>query len=83
MSYSEIENRLVLKTKKDHQCAWCGEKIKSGESAQYRVYVFDDFTRDWMHPECYGAMGKLPRDDWAYQEGWMPGDFKRGTTECV
>lgn len=76
LSYREIRNEEVT-VRKQHRCGWCSESITKGERARYRTYVFDgDFTSDWMHLECYSAMGESRND--VICEGWMPGDFERG-----
>lgn len=66
--------------RKSHRCAWCDEVINAGERAHCRVYIFDGFTTDYMHLECYEAMGNYP-DMRDLEDGWMAGDFKRGSTE--
>lgn len=78
MTYQEIDCREV-KVRKPHQCEWCGERIDRGEKAMYRVYVFDDFTTGWMHPECFEAMEAADHD--LLWEGWQPGDWRRGSLE--
>lgn len=76
LSYREIKNREVT-VRKAHMCGWCGYSILKGERAQYRTYVFDgDLTTDWMHLECYAAMGESANEYLC--DGWMPGDFERG-----
>ena len=77
LSYHRIRNVDVI-ARKPHMCAWCAETINARESARFRVYVFDgDFTSDHMHPECHRAMLASPTE--AYCDGFMPGDFERGT----
>jgi len=77
MSFEEIQSKWV-KTRKDHQCIWCDEKIESGTKARYRVYTFDgDFNADYMHEECYEAMSRTDAD---LDEGFFPGEFLRGKT---
>ncbi len=69
-----------VKCRKPHQCSWCGATIEKGETAQYRAYIFHgDFTWGWEHPECYEAMLTLPND--VALDGWMAGDFMRGSVE--
>ena len=75
----ELKNKEVICAKM-HVCGWCGEWIDIGEKAQYRVYKWEgDFVDGHEHPECYQAMLTLDYRD--AQEGWMPGDYKRGSTE--
>lgn len=78
MSYAELKNKTVT-TKKAHGCAWCAQRIESGEKAQSRSYVFDgDIVSDHMHPECHDAMQRYP-DQLDLMEGWTPGTFARGS----
>ena len=80
---SQILKDKKVKTKKRHRCEWCNEWIEAGTEANYRSYVFNgDFNHGHMHPECNDAMnsGKADIDP---DEGWMPGDFKRGSVECL
>jgi hypothetical protein len=83
MTYQEITNKEVQKTRKPHQCCWCSELIDTGEKARHRVYVGDGFTSDYMHPECYNALLEKPNEYYFNEEGWMPGDFKRGSYEEI
>lgn len=77
--YYEFKNKVVV-CRKDHQCSWCGEMILTGEEAQNRRYIWEaQFVLSWEHPECYEAMTTLGWRD--AQDGWMPGDYKRGSTE--
>jgi hypothetical protein len=73
---TDLQNKPV-KTRKNHWCEWCGERIDSGQQAQYRAYVFDgDFISSWQHPECFAAMNVSDRMELA--EGWEFGGFERG-----
>lgn len=77
MSYEELSCRVV-KVRKDHVCEWCAGPILTGESSVYRVYKsWGDLGSGWLHPECFAAMNKTKFDT---DDGWMPGDFKRGET---
>ena len=79
MSYEEFVNKEV-KVRKSRPCMYCGEVIEKGDKGQYREYKFHgEFTRDHMHPECYKASGELYY--WELDNGWSPGDYKRGSTE--
>jgi len=71
----EIQNKQVT-TRRVHNCAWCGEQIQIGEAAQYRVYIFDGFQTDYLHPECKEAMNTYP--DYL-GDGFIQGEFKRGS----
>ena len=74
---SDLQDKEVA-CRKNHQCGWCGQIIKSGNKAQYRAYTFDgDFVSEWQHPECYTAMCESDSID--LQNGWCPGDNARPT----
>jgi hypothetical protein len=80
MSYTELKSTSP-KARKEYCCAWCNEKILKGEEHSYRAYIFDGIMQDdRMHFECASAMGKAPKD-LELEEGFMPGEFKRGTFE--
>lgn len=82
MDYRELSNKEVT-ARKQHQCGWCAERIEKGDRAQARKYVWEgDISSDHMHPECYVAMEtyKPQSDLW---DGWMPGQFQRGTHDDV
>ena len=68
-----------VKVRKPHQCVWCGEGINIGESAKYRVYIFEgDFNADYYHLECIAATDSIT--NWAdYDEGFEPHAFVRGS----
>jgi hypothetical protein len=76
MSFTPLDSRTIKKTRKPHRCDWCNEPIEVGSSCEYRVYIFDGFGTDYMHPECNEAMNKSK--DFPLDEGWLPGEFKRG-----
>jgi len=76
-----LQDKKVI-CRKNHQCGWCGETIKSGDKAQYRAYVYNgDFVSEWEHPECYQEMCTSDRID--LENGWTPGDFERPTENNV
>lgn len=76
MSYTELSEKEV-KTRKVHRCEWCNEGIEIGEQAHARTYLFDgDFCSGHLHPECWDAMDRSDTTD--LEDGWTPGDFKRG-----
>lgn len=80
-SDAELLNREV-RVKKRRICEWCAEPICAGERAHYRVYVWQgEFSRAWSHPECWEAMGLV--EPFRLDEGWLPGDWRRGSTESV
>ncbi len=86
MSYTELSNKPVTKTKIDHRCEWCDQRIKAGEKAQYRSYVYYGEIRSaWKHPEC-GEASLIVIKDLSSSENpveWQPGDYERGGTECI
>lgn len=71
----------IRKTRKRRPCQWCGESIDAGAAAWKHSGVWDgDFYHGYTHPECETAMlSKEGRD--ATEDGYMPGEFKRGTAE--
>jgi len=81
MSYVRLTAPHQVTTRKLHRCGWCNELIPEGTPDIWaRSYIFDDGPQsDWMHPECYEAMGELDHGERC--EGWMPGDFLRGSIE--
>ena len=67
----------IKSVRKKHRCEWCNEWILVGDTARYRVLVFDgEFQASHQHPECYDAMLKSDIDDW----GFTPGEQDRGKT---
>ena len=82
MTYHELSDKEVT-TRKPHVCAWCGTRIEKGERAQSRSYIWDNGPQsDHMHPECYAAMKSYPEPSELW-DGWMTGEFKRGSHEAA
>ena len=80
MSGVVLQDRAV-KVREIHPCSWCNELIEVGEKVHYRAYVWDEgIASEWMHPECYEAMKRVPYED--IEEGYEPGWYSRGGTEC-
>ena len=81
MCYTELSEPKQVTTRKNHRCGWCDELIPKGTTDIWsRSYIFEDGPQsDWMHPECWDAMFEMDHCDLA--EGWMPGDFVRGSVE--
>jgi len=81
MYYVSLTASHQVTTRKLHRCGWCNELIPKGTPGIWaRSYIFVDGPQsDWMHPECYDAMGEL--DPGELSDGWMPGEFLRGSTE--
>lgn len=78
--YEEIRNKEV-KTRAGHFCEWCGNFIPKGSYVRHRVYKFNgDFNTGWLHDDCYRAMEEVGHE---YPDGWIPGDFSRGSTEYI
>lgn len=76
MSYDELQAKDV-KPRKPHRCEWCATIIEKGERCFYRAYVWQgDFNSGYMHFDCKEAMQKSDR--YVLEEGWQPGEFKRG-----
>lgn len=68
-------------TRKRHGCVWCGQIIPKGDSAMRHAYVGEDGPQsDYYHLECWVAMNAYP-DPEELCDGFMPGDFKRGSTD--
>ncbi len=70
--------KQIKKTRKQKVCEWCAEVIPEGSRAYSFAQEYDgEFGFFYMHPECEEAFHEL---DWQeYQDGWMRGQFKRGT----
>ncbi len=86
MSYTELSNKPVTKTKIDHRCEWCDQLIKAGEKAQYRSYVYyGEMHSAWKHPECAKACAIVAHEERLsfIPFEWNPGDYERGGTECI
>ena len=80
MMFTEFECKK-LKTRKPHQCAWCGEEIEKAEMVNYRRYIVeDDFIHEYCHLECWDA--SLDLQDSTEIEGYDFGQFYRGSTEA-
>jgi len=80
MSYQEINSKYITKTRKVHNCEWCGQDIEIGSDAHYRFYVFDGSNQSaYMHSECKRGC------EWAHldrqsdlSDGWELGQYDRG-----
>lgn len=80
MSFAQLTDSHEVKCRKSHECAWCGKFIEKGSKAISRSYIWESGPQtDWMHHECNDAMHTAPRD--VLNDGWLPGDFVRGSTE--
>lgn len=72
-----------VRTRKPHNCEWCGEFIQRNTLVYYRSYIFEENPplSGWMHFECKEAMDATPNH--ILEQGWMPGDFNRGESELA
>jgi hypothetical protein len=77
MSYQFYSSYKVKKTRRDHKCEWCGERILMGSPAQRASGLFEDFWSGVFHCECYHASQHAEFVD----EGWMPHEQARGRTD--
>jgi hypothetical protein len=68
---------VVKKTRRDHRCEWCGERILTGSSARRAAGVYDGFWHGVFHRECYYASQNM---EFA-EDGWMPHEYARGRTD--
>lgn len=72
----------IQRTRKPHECCWCGEVIDAG-SAVWRDTIADEGTIGTCHwhDECFGAASRMSRSDREdCYAGWDAGDFRRGMT---
>lgn len=77
----ELREPIEVKPRKRHQCEWCGEAIEKGERCISRSYIFDgEIQSEWQHVECYAACSEVLSSSTGPID-WMPGEFKRGTSE--
>ena len=68
--------RHVTRSHLNHQCDWCDERIKSGQSYfRWPIYENGTVSTCKLHPECYSAM------ELSGVEEWSPGEQKRGEIE--
>ena len=80
-----ISSRVVT-VRRSHNCIWCGEVIKRGESARTHTEEFEGMIcTHHMHHECESANNSMTRDERdALTDGegaFEPYSFKRGTKE--
>ncbi len=69
----------VITTRVFHKCVWCDEVIPKSSKVRYRSYTWDDgIASEYWHDECWTAM--LNADIGDIEEGYLPGDHKRGST---
>ena len=76
----------VNRTRKSFRCAWCAERIDSGQPCDVLSgkSEWGDMNSDRYHPECFAALQTLTYDEC---DSWESGDFLRGCkceakTEC-
>ena len=81
MSYTEISCKNVS-ARNEYRCSWCGETILKGELHQTRFYIFEGNTNNSReHLECAKAMSKASLFSTDLGDGYMVGDYKRGSCE--
>ena len=87
-----------VRTRKPHNCEWCGEFIQRNTLVYYRSYIFEEnppisgwerFHALKMRPPISGWMHlecKEAMDETPnhiLEQGWMPGAFNRGESELA
>jgi hypothetical protein len=76
MHSTEVQN--ITSAKNTHECAWCAEKILTGESySKYRFYNGSEASTVKMHPECLRASEELMIIEKQAIE-FSPGEHPRG-----
>jgi len=76
MSYQTLsESRPVAR--KDYRCVWCYETILAGTKHLHAVGICDGIQDDRWHLECAEASEVYSKES----DEFLPGSFKRGTTE--
>lgn len=71
---SDFNNfKEIKKTRKEHQCNGCREKIPAGSSAAYYSGVFEgNFFSAYLCRECDEYLTKHLED---FEDGWSDGDI--------
>lgn len=68
----------VKKSRKTHNCFWCGQKIERGQPYSHWCWDDDgDKERIKVHPECEDAWNETSRREGG-QYCTMPYDHERG-----
>lgn len=71
--------RKVKKTRKDHKCFGCREKIPVGSSCYYFSGVYEgDFCADYLCTKCKDYLVKNPE---FAREGYSEGDIRDAMLE--
>ena len=78
--WTELSTTMPV-ARKVYRCIWCDDHIYIGDLHVKTVGIFDgDFQNQRFHRECEEACGRLCNENHGSVE-FMPGEFKRGTTE--
>lgn len=81
MSYTTILSRTDNTCRKAARCVWCNEVIEVGTPYTRQVGVYEgDFFTQKFHPECEAASTRFFAEN-PTEDGFDPGEFKRGSTE--
>jgi hypothetical protein len=76
---STVLTDKAVKSRKQHVCCWCGEKIEKGELYKYQTGIFcGEFYENKLHKECDDAALKSWND--IRDDGFEPYQQKRGKT---
>ena len=68
--------REVKRTQRVRKCAWCGERIGTGEPSTVINAMWDgDFSAVRMHPECQAGWS---RTNWRQFDEWQHYEQERG-----
>jgi predicted RNA-binding Zn-ribbon protein involved in translation (DUF1610 family) len=77
----------TVKARKAHACSWCGERIEPGETYHRHTGLnCGDFWESKIHQECDAAIDAAKKADksfrdWIEDDGFSPGEHKRGSVE--
>lgn len=68
----EMLKDKTVKTKKDHQCFGCLQKIPEGAKAKYQAWIYEgDFCHGYICQVC-----EIVLEDWfTYYDEWYEGDL--------
>jgi hypothetical protein len=70
---SHVTEATTQAAKKPYRCSWCWQGIAVGEQyTRYRFFDGGDAGTVRAHPECYGAIQDLAREEGGWCE-WTPG----------
>ena len=70
-----FKRRKINKTKKEHLCFGCEDRIPIGSSADYNICSFDrQFHTYYLCYDCVDFYNSLPQN--YVEDGFCQGDFK-------